>query len=85
MLGLVISAAALLSMYKRVVFGPLIKQSLKSVSDLDRREKAVFAVLLAMILYLGLYPGLVTDFTSASVEAVLATYEDAQMVTDAAE
>ncbi|MEL7011680.1 MAG: NADH-quinone oxidoreductase subunit M [Pseudomonadota bacterium] len=85
MLGLVISAAALLSMYKRVVFGPLIKQSLKSISDLDRREKTVFAALLAMILYLGLFPGLVTDFTSASVEAVLAAYEQAQPVTDEAQ
>ena len=82
MLGMVISAAALLSMYKRVVFGPLIKQNLKSISDLDRREKAVFAALLVIILYLGLFPGLVTDVTGTSVEAVLAGYEQAEPTTE---
>ena len=78
LLGLVISAGGLLSLFKRVVFGPLIKQSLKTLHDLDRREGAVFAVLLAMILYLGLFPGLITDRTGATVEALVIGYEEAQ-------
>lgn len=85
MLGMVISAAALLSMYKRVIFGPLIKQSLKSLTDLDRRETAIFAALLGMIFYLGLAPGMVTDRTGPSVEAILSAYEPAQAVTEDAE
>ncbi|MEO0751919.1 MAG: proton-conducting transporter membrane subunit, partial [Pseudomonadota bacterium] len=78
LLGIVISAAGLLSLFKRVIFGPLIKQSLKSLHDLDRREAGVFAVLLGMILYLGLFPGVITDRTGVTVEALVIGYEEAQ-------
>jgi NADH-quinone oxidoreductase subunit M len=60
-------------LYRRVVFGDLIKESLKTITDMDRREKAIFAPLVAMTLLLGVYPSLVTDIIGPSVTALVAT------------
>ncbi len=76
--GVILSAAYALWLYRRVVFGELIKASLKQIQDLDRREAMIFAPLVAGTLILGVYPSLVTDLTSASVENLLADVEAAR-------
>jgi len=73
--GVILSACYALWLYRRVVFGDLIKESLKSIADMDRREKAIFAPLVAMTLLLGVYPGLVLDAIGPSVEALVAGYD----------
>ncbi|MFP4327190.1 MAG: NADH-quinone oxidoreductase subunit M, partial [Paracoccaceae bacterium] len=75
--GVILSAAYALWLYRRVVFGDLIKESLKSITDMDRREKAIFAPLVVMTLLLGVYPSLVTDIIGPSVEALIANHETA--------
>jgi NADH-quinone oxidoreductase subunit M len=75
--GVILSAAYALWLYRRVVFGDLIKEALKSITDMDRREKAIFAPLIAMTLILGVYPSLVTDIIGPSVTALVADYEAA--------
>ena len=72
--GVILSAAYALWLYRRVVFGDLIKESLKSITDMTGREKAVFAPLVAMTLLLGVYPSLVTDITGPSVAALIDNY-----------
>jgi NADH-quinone oxidoreductase subunit M len=57
----ILSAAYALWLYRRVVLGDLIKESLKTITDMTTREKAIFAPLVAMTLLLGVYPSLVTD------------------------
>ena len=76
--GVILSAAYGLWLYRRVVMGELIKQSLKSITDMDRREKAIFAPLVAMTLLLGVYPSLVTDIIGPSVSALVGQVETAQ-------
>ncbi|AHM02628.1 NADH-ubiquinone oxidoreductase chain M [Roseibacterium elongatum DSM 19469] len=73
--GVILSAAYALWLYRRVVFGDLIKESLKSITDMTRREKAIFAPLVVMTLLLGIYPSLVTDIIGPSVEALLTQYD----------
>ena len=73
--GVILSAAYALWLYRRVVFGDLIKESLKSITDMTRREKAIFAPLVVMTLLLGVYPSLVTDMIGPSVEALVSTYD----------
>jgi NADH-quinone oxidoreductase subunit M len=73
--GVILSACYALWLYRRVVFGDLIKESLKSITDMDRREKAIFAPLVVMTLLLGVYPSLITDVIGPSVEALLTDYE----------
>jgi len=75
--GVILSAGYALWLYRRVVFGDLIKESLKSITDMDRREKAIFAPLAVMTILLGVYPALVTDIIGPSVGALVAQHETA--------
>ncbi len=76
--GVILSAAYALWLYRRVVMGDLIKESLKSITDMTRREKLIFAPLVAMTLILGVYPSLVTDRIGPSVSALIGQVETAQ-------
>jgi len=73
--GVILSAGYALYLYRRVVFGDLIKESLKSITDMDRREKIIFAPLVVMTLLLGVYPSLVLDIIGPSVEALVSQYD----------
>ncbi|WP_372799744.1 NADH-quinone oxidoreductase subunit M [Paracoccus seriniphilus] len=75
--GVILSASYALWLYRRVTFGALIKESLKTINDMTAREKWIFAPLIAMTLLLGVYPRLVTDITGPAVEALLVNYHDA--------
>ena len=75
--GVILSASYALWLYRRVVFGALIKEALKSITDMTAREKAIFAPLIAMTLVLGIYPSLVTDIIGPSVSALITDYRDA--------
>jgi NADH-quinone oxidoreductase subunit M len=75
--GVILSAGYALWLYRRVVMGELVKESLKSISDMTRREKLIFAPLVAMTLLLGVYPSLVIDITGPSVSALLTQYQAA--------
>ncbi|MCF1709574.1 NADH-quinone oxidoreductase subunit M [Tabrizicola sp. J26] len=75
--GVILSAAYALWLYRRVVFGDLIKESLKAITDMTAREKAIFAPLVAMTLFLGVYPSFVTDRIGPSVAALVTEYHAA--------
>ncbi len=81
--GVILSAAYALWLYRRVVFGDLIKEALKTITDMTRREKAVFAPLIAATLILGIYPSLVTDIIGPSVKTLVTDYQAALSVADA--
>jgi len=84
--GVILSAAYALWLYRRVVFGDLIKESLKSITDMTPRERLIFAPLVAMTLLLGVYPGLALDIIGPTVEALVSNYDLAleQAVPDSA-
>ena len=65
--GVIFSACYALWLYRRVVFGDLIKESLKSIADMTRLEKTLFAPLVVGTLLLGVYPSLITDVFGPSV------------------
>jgi len=73
--GVILSAAYALWLYRRVVFGDLIKESLKSITDMTPRERLIFAPLVAMTLLLGVYPGLALDIIGPTVEALVSNYD----------
>ena len=82
--GVILSAAYGLWLYRRVVFGDLIKESLKTITDMTTRERAIFAPLVVMTILLGVYPSLVTDIVGPSVTALVADYDTAQAAAAAA-
>jgi NADH-quinone oxidoreductase subunit M len=75
--GVILSASYALWLYRRVVFGDLIKEALKSITDMSGREKLIFTPLIAMTLILGIYPSLVTDIIGPSVTALVTDYHAA--------
>ena len=75
--GVVLSAAYALWLYRRVVFGDLIKESLKTITDLTSRERAIFAPLVVMTVLLGIYPSLVTDIVGPAVSTLVHSYDSA--------
>ena len=82
--GVIFSAAYALWLYRRVVFGDLIKESLKSIRDMTARERLIFAPLIVMTLLLGVYPSLVTDIIAPSTEALVQQYDKALAAAEAA-
>ena len=70
--GVILSAAYALWLYRRVVFGDLVKTVLLDLKDLSMRERLVFAPLVIMTLALGVYPVLITDIIGTSVGVLVA-------------
>ena len=68
---MIFSAAYALYLYRRVVFGDLIKESLKTIKDMSRREKLLFAPLVIATLWLGIYPSSILDVIGPSVAALV--------------
>ena len=75
--GVILSAAYALFLYRRVVFGALEKESLKSLLDLSGREKVILAPLIVLTIFFGFYPAALLDVTSASVDALITHYNTA--------
>ncbi len=73
--GVILSAGYALWLYRRVVMGDLIKESLKTISDITPRERLIFAPLIVMTLLLGVYPALVLDIIGPSVEALITNFD----------
>ncbi|MGR3474306.1 MAG: NADH-quinone oxidoreductase subunit M, partial [Sulfitobacter sp.] len=71
-------------LYRRVVMGDLIKESLKAITDMTAREKWIIAPLVAMTLILGVYPALVLDMIGPSVAALVDNYDMALEAAEAA-
>ena len=80
--GVILSACYALWLYRRVVWGDLIKESLKSITDMSTRERAIFAPLIVMTILFGVYPAPILDIIGPSVEALVADYQTATLVTD---
>ena len=69
--GVILSALLRALALPRVVFGDLIKESLKTITDMSRREKLIFAPLVAATIALGVYPAFVLDIIGPSVAALV--------------
>jgi NADH-quinone oxidoreductase subunit M len=81
--GMVLGAAYMLYLYRRVIFGKLTKQHLMAITDLDAREKVIFAPMIVLVLWMGLYPTSFLGVMSASVENLITNYETAMATSDA--
>ena len=75
--GVILSAAYALYLYRRVIFGDLVKPSLKGLLDLSPREIAILAPLVVLTIFYGVYPAPVLDVTAASVKNLVQNYEAA--------
>ncbi len=70
-MGMILGAGYMLYLYRRVVFGVITKDDLRAILDLSPREVAVFAPLVVLTLWMGIYPSSFTAFFDASVHAMV--------------
>ncbi len=54
--SVVLSACYMLWMYKRVIFGDIVRDRVKSMPDMNGRELAFFLPLIVLVVWMGLYP-----------------------------
>ncbi len=54
--GIILGAAYMLYLYRRVVFGDLTKDDVRAMPDLSMREVALLAPIAALVLWMGVYP-----------------------------
>jgi NADH-quinone oxidoreductase subunit M len=75
--GLILSSAYALYLYRRMMFGPLEKRSLRNIMDMNAREIIVFAPLVLLVILFGFYPAPLLDVTAVSVKKLVGNYEAA--------
>ena len=75
--GIILGAAYMLYLYRRVIFGTLEKAELVSMKDLTTREIAMMAPLAAVVLWMGVYPKPFLDPLHAPVAAIMARIDRA--------
>jgi len=68
---LVFGAGYTLWMFKRVYFGAVANDDVKTLSDVNAREFFMLALLAAAVLWMGLYPKPFTDVMNTSIDALL--------------
>jgi NADH-quinone oxidoreductase subunit M len=76
-MGMILGAAYMLWLYRRVMFGALDKSDLKGILDLSPREIALFAPLVLLTLWMGVYPSSFTGFFEASVSRMVEHHQAA--------
>ncbi len=69
--GMILGAVYMLYLYRRVVFGKLTRDDLRGILDLSPREVAIFAPLVGLTLWMGIYPSSFTQFFDATVHAMV--------------
>ena len=70
-LTLVIGAAYTLWMVKRVYFGPVSNENVEKLTDLNKREFTIMAILAIAVVGLGVYPAPIMEVMHTSVENLL--------------
>ncbi|SHO66178.1 NADH dehydrogenase subunit M [Pseudoxanthobacter soli DSM 19599] len=73
--GVILSASYALWLYRRVVFGALDKESLKSMMDLSLREKVLLVPLIALTILFGVWPAPIMNATATSVASLVSKVE----------
>jgi NADH-quinone oxidoreductase subunit M len=76
-LGTILSAAYMLWLYRKVIFGKLEKPSLFHITDIGWREIVVLAPLVILTILFGIYPKPVLDLSSVSVTQLIDNYQHA--------
>jgi len=81
--GVILGAAYMLYLYRRVVFGKLDKEHLKQIVDLEPREIAIFAPLIVLVVWMGIWPDPFLSVFDATVSNLLQNYQSALAVGEA--
>ena len=76
-MGMILGAAYMLYLYRRVIFGTITRAELRNILDLSPREVAVFVPLVVLTLWMGVFPTSFSGFWDASVNAMVEHHQAA--------
>tara|TARA_R110001592_G_scaffold16881_7_gene71497 strand:- start:23527 stop:25089 length:1563 start_codon:yes stop_codon:yes gene_type:complete len=74
--GVILGAAYMLLLYRRVVFGPQDNKDAAAMPDLNQIEKAILLPLVILVFYLGVFPNVVLDKIAPAVNNLVIIYQD---------
>ena len=69
--GIILGASYMLYLYRRIIFGKLVREDLRNILDLNWREVAIMVPLILMVLWMGIYPSSFLDAFGPSVQNLL--------------
>ena len=75
-LGVILAAAYMLWLYKRVIFGLVLKEELKKLMDLSKTEMFVLLSLAIPIIFFGFYPEPLLNTTEVSINDLIEMYNN---------
>jgi NADH-quinone oxidoreductase subunit M len=73
--GVVLGAAYMLVLYRRMIFGSPSTEETASMTDLVFREKFILVPLALMVIALGIMPGFILERTGPSVDRLVSLYQ----------
>ena len=76
-LGMILGASYMLYLYRRIIFGRITRDDLRAILDLSPREIAVFAPLVGLTLWMGIYPSSFSVFWDATVSGMVEHHQAA--------
>ena len=74
-LGVILAAAYMLWLYKRVIFGKIANSEIKIMTDLNKTEIYIFSSLAFLILFFGVYPEPLFNTIDISVNNLIENYQ----------
>lgn len=81
--SIIIGAIYMLSVYKKSFFGPVTNEANKTLKDLDKKETWSLVPLVAIVIWLGVYPKPVLEPIDHSVKAMLAFMDEKAITKEA--
>ena len=83
--SIIVGAVYMLSLYKKSFFGPVTKEENKTLKDLTPKETWSLIPLVAIVIWLGVYPKPVLDPINKSVNAMLVFMDEKAITAEAKE
>ena len=74
-LGVILSAAYMLWLYRRIVFGKITNSEIKSSKDLNKIEIYIFASLAFLTIFFGFYPEPLINTVNVSINSLIENYQ----------
>jgi len=75
-LGVILAAAYMLWLYKRIIFGEILKNELKKMKDLNKSEIFILSSLVLAIIFFGFYPEPLLSTIEISINNLIEVYND---------
>ena len=78
--GVVLSACYSLWLYRRVIFGAVANDNVKLLKEINKTELATLLPLVFLTILLGVFPNIILDTISVSVENVISVYNEKLLI-----